>query len=121
MFKKLYEKYDGKHWKLEYTNEIQASKNNLMIVLTRKWNQCSRNIHIFSKNNSAWLDIVFNLRIIYQQVLRKNKQVDHRKYFRNVLKETESATPCEVLFFARISFGIINQISSREKEVLHYF
>lgn len=53
LFKKIFEKYDGKNWKLEYTNKIQARINNFTIVLTRKWIQCSRNIHIFNKNNSA--------------------------------------------------------------------
>ncbi|KAL4154006.1 hypothetical protein QTP88_001839 [Uroleucon formosanum] len=61
LFKKLCEKYDKKNWTLEYTNKIQASINNFTIILTPKWNQCSRNIHIFNKNNSVWLETVFNL------------------------------------------------------------
>uniref|UniRef100_A0A2S2QE10 Uncharacterized protein n=1 Tax=Sipha flava TaxID=143950 RepID=A0A2S2QE10_9HEMI len=55
LFKKLCEKYDGKNWMLEYTNKINAGLNSYTIVLSRKWIQCNRNIHIFYKNNSAWL------------------------------------------------------------------
>lgn len=61
LFKKLCEKYDGKNWMIEYTNTIKASLNNFTIVLSRKWIQCNRNIHIFSKNNSVWLQTIFNL------------------------------------------------------------
>jgi hypothetical protein len=60
LFKKLCEKYDGKNW-IEYTNKIKAGLNNFTIVLSRKWIQCNRNIHIFSKNNRVWLKTIFNL------------------------------------------------------------
>jgi hypothetical protein len=61
LFKKLCEKYDGKNWMLEYSNKINAGLNSYTMVLSRKWIQCNRNIHIFNKNNSAWLKTIFNL------------------------------------------------------------